>query len=255
MHSLFNLKAKLALITGSGRGIGKSLSLALAKAGCDIILTSRSKKELERVKSEILFLDRECHSFIFDIQNVEEIKNFFSKLEKLNLYPDILINNAGTEEVRSSVDVDEELWNKILDTNLKGAFFISQCFAKQLKDKRKHGSIINLGSLSSSIGIPTAVAYTSSKAGILGMTKALSAEWASFNIRVNAIAPGYFRTDLTEIFYKDQNWQESMLNKIPMKRFGNMEDLDGVIIFLASNASSYITGQIFYVDGGFISSI
>ena len=190
-----------------------------------------------------------------DIQNVEEIKNFFTKLNKLNLYPDILVNNAGTEEVRSSVDVDEELWNKILDTNLKGAFFISQCFAKQLKVKRKHGSIINLGSLSSSIGIPTAVAYTSSKAGILGMTKALSAEWASLNIRVNAIAPGYFRTDLTEIFYKDPNWQKSMLNKIPMKRFGNMEDLDGVIIFLASDASSYITGQIFYVDGGFISSI
>ena len=255
MNDLFNLEDKLALITGSGRGIGKSLSLALAKAGCDIILTARSKKELERVKSEILLLDRECHYFILDIQNVEEIKNFFSKLEKLNLYPDILVNNAGTEEVRSSVDVDEELWNKILDTNLKGAFFISQCFAKQLKVKRKHGSIINLGSLSSSIGIPTAVAYTSSKAGILGMTKALSAEWASLNIRVNAIAPGYFRTDLTEIFYKDPNWQKSMLNKIPMKRFGNMEDLDGVIIFLASNASSYITGQIFFVDGGFISSI
>ena len=199
--------------------------------------------------------DRECHYFILDIQNVEEIKNFFTKLNKLNLYPDILVNNAGTEEVRSSVDVDEELWNKILDTNLKGAFFISQCFAKQLTVKQKHGSIINLGSLSSSIGIPTAVAYTSSKAGLLGMTKALSAEWASLNIRVNAIAPGYFRTNLTEIFYKDLNWQKSMLNKIPMKRFGNMEDLDGVVIFLASNASSYITGQIFYVDGGFISSI
>ena len=255
MLSNFNLEAKLALITGSGRGIGKSLSLALAKAGCDIILTARSKKELEKVKAEILLLDRECHSFILDIQNVKDIKSFFSKLQKLNLYPDILVNNAGTEEVRSSVDVDEELWNKILDTNLKGAFFISQCFAKQLKVKRKHGSIINLGSLSSSIGIPTAVAYTSSKAGLLGMTKALSAEWASLNIRVNAIAPGYFRTDLTEIFYKNPNWQKSMLNKIPMKRFGNMEDLDGVVIFLASNASSYITGQIFYVDGGFISSI
>ena len=255
MNNLFNLKAKLALITGSGRGIGKSLSLALAKAGCDIILTARSKKELEKVKSEILLLHRECHFFILDVQNVEDIQNFFSKLQKLNLYPDILVNNAGTEEVRSSVDVDEKLWNKILDTNLKGAFFISQCFAKQLKVKRKHGSIINLGSLSSSIGIPTAVAYTSSKAGILGMTKALSAEWASLNIRVNAIAPGYFRTDLTETFYKDSNWQETMLNKIPMQRFGNMEDLDGVIIFLASDASSYITGQIFYVDGGFISSI
>ena len=255
MNNLFNLKGKLALITGSGRGIGKSLSLALANAGCDIILTSRSINELEKVKSEIVSLGRKCHFFILDVKNVEGIKNLYSKLEHLCLYPDILVNNAGTEEVRPSKDVDEELWDKILDTNLKGAFFISQCFATQLIVQKKYGSIINLGSLSSSIGIPTAVAYTSSKAGILGMTQALSAEWASDKIRVNAIAPGYFRTDLTEVFYKDQNWQKSMLNKIPMKRFGNMEDLDGIIIFLASNASSYITGQIFYVDGGFISSI
>ena len=164
-------------------------------------------------------------------------------------------NNAGIEEVRPSFDVDEKLWDKIIDTNLKGAFFSSQSFDQQLKSNNKSGSIINLGSLSSSIGIPTATAYTSSKSGILGMTKALSAEWANYNIRVNSIAPGYFRTSLTEVFYSDENWQKTMLDKIPMKRFGKMEDLHGITILLASDASSYITGQIFYIDGGFISSI
>jgi gluconate 5-dehydrogenase len=255
MDNFFSLKGKLALITGSGRGIGKSLSLALAKSGCNIILTSRSEDELRDVQSQINGIKRKCDYFCLDISKIKDIKNFYSKLNELKLYPDILINNAGTEEVRSSEKVDEKLWDKILDTNLKGAFFNSQCFASQLKIKNKSGSIINLGSLSSSIGIPTAVAYTSSKAGILGMTKALSSEWASDRIRVNAIAPGYFRTNLTEAFYKDNNWQKNMLAKIPMKRFGNMEDLHGVVILLASDASSYITGQIIYIDGGFISSI
>jgi gluconate 5-dehydrogenase len=255
MDNFFSLKGKLALITGSGRGIGKSLSLALAKSGCNIILTSRSEDELRDVQSQINEIKRKCDYFCLDISKIKDIKNFYSKLNELKLYPDILINNAGTEEVRSSEKVDEKLWDKILDTNLKGAFFNSQCFASQLKIKNKSGSIINLGSLSSSIGIPTAVAYTSSKAGILGMTKALSSEWASDRIRVNAIAPGYFRTNLTEVFYKDNNWQKNMLAKIPMKRFGNMEDLHGVVILLASDASSYITGQIIYIDGGFISSI
>ena len=255
MDSFFSLKDKLALITGSGRGIGKSLSLALAKSGCNIILTSRSEDELRKVQSQINAIGRKCDYFCLDVSKIKDIKKFYSKLNGLKLYPDILINNAGTEEVRSSENVDEKLWDKILDTNLKGAFFNSQCFASQLKIYNKPGSIINLGSLSSSIGIPTAVAYTSSKAGLLGMTKALSSEWASDKIRVNAIAPGYFRTNLTEVFYKDNDWQKNMLAKIPMKRFGNMEDLHGVVILLASDASSYITGQIIYIDGGFISSI
>ena len=255
MDNFFSLKGKLALVTGSGRGIGKSLSLALAKSGCDIILTSRSEDELKDVHSEINEIGRKCDYFCLDVASIKDIKNFYSNLNELKLYPDILINNAGTEEVRPSEKVDEKLWDKILDTNLKGAFFNSQCFASQLKIYNKPGSIINLGSLSSSIGIPTAVAYTSSKAGILGMTKALSSEWASQKIRVNAIAPGYFRTNLTEVFYKDNDWQKNMLAKIPMKRFGNMEDLHGVVVLLASDASSYITGQIIYIDGGFISSI
>ena len=255
MNNFFELNNKLVIVTGSGRGIGKSLAFALANAGCDLILTSRSKNELKEVNTEIENIGRKCWYFECDFADVNKIKEFYKNLLDQNLIPDILINNAGTEEVRPSFDVDEKLWDKIIDTNLKGAFFSSQSFAQQLKSNSKSGSIINLGSLSSSIGIPTATAYTSSKSGILGMTKALSAEWANYNIRVNSIAPGYFRTSLTEVFYSNENWQKTMLDKIPMKRFGKMEDLHGITILLASDASSYITGQIFYIDGGFISSI
>ena len=255
MSNFFELNDKLAIVTGSGRGIGKSLAFALANAGCDLILTARSKNELKKVNTEVKRIGRKCWYFETDFADVNKIKEFYKNLSKKRVFPDILINNAGTEEVRPSFDVDEKLWDKIIDTNLKGAFFSSQSFAQQLKSNNKPGSIINLGSLSSSIGIPTATAYTSSKSGILGMTKALSAEWANYNIRVNSIAPGYFRTSLTEVFYSDENWQKTMLNKIPMKRFGKMEDLHGITILLASDASSYITGQIFYIDGGFISSI
>ena len=255
MNNLFKINNKLAIVTGSSRGIGKSLALALANAGCDLILTARSKNELKEVNTEIEKIGRKCWYFETDFADVNKIKEFYKNLSNKRLFPDILINNAGTEEVKPSLEVDEKLWDKIIDTNLKGAFFSSQCFALQLKSINKSGSIINLGSLSSSIGIPTATAYTSSKSGILGMTKALSAEWANYNIRVNSIAPGYFRTSLTEVFYSDENWQKTMLDKIPMKRFGKMEDLHGITILLASDASSYITGQIFYIDGGFISSI
>ena len=228
MNNFFELNNKLAIVTGSGRGIGKSLAFALANAGCDLILTSRSNNELKDVSNEIEKIGRKCWYFECDFADVNKIKGFYKKLLDQSLIPDILINNAGTEEVRPSFDVDEKLWDKIIDTNLKGAFFSSQSFAQQLKSSNKPGSIINLGSLSSSIGIPTATAYTSSKSGILGMTKALSAEWANYNIRVNSIAPGYFRTSLTEVFYSDENWQKTMLNKIPMKRFGKMEDLHAV---------------------------
>ena len=255
MNNLFKINNKLAIVTGSSRGIGKSLALALANSGCDLILTARSKNELKEVNTEIEKIGRKCWYFETDFSDVNKIKEFYKNLSNKRLFPDILINNAGTEEVKPSLEVDEKLWDKIIDTNLKGAFFSSQCFALQLKSINKSGSIINLGSLSSSIGIPTATAYTSSKSGILGMTKALSAEWANYNIRVNSIAPGYFRTSLTEVFYSDENWQKTMLDKIPMKRFGKMEDLHGITILLASDASSYITGQIFYIDGGFISSI
>jgi gluconate 5-dehydrogenase len=150
--------------------------------------------------------------------------------------------------------VEPELWDRIVDTNLRAAFFTAQRFAKALIAAEREGSIINLGSLASAVGIPTAVPYTSSKSGILGMTRALASEWAP-RIRVNAIGPGYFRTAMTEGFYRTEGWQEAMLGKIPMRRFGRLEDLVGVTVFLSSDAAAYVTGEIVYVDGGTLASL
>jgi NAD(P)-dependent dehydrogenase (short-subunit alcohol dehydrogenase family) len=168
---------------------------------------------------------------------------------------DILINNAGVEEVRASTEVDAALWDRIADVNLRGAFFLAQAAARSMLAGDRGGSIVNVCSLTSFVGVPTAAPYTASKSGLLGLTRALSAEWAAAGIRVNAIAPGYFRTALTEPFYADAGWSRRMLDKIPMGRFGALDDLAGATIFLSSDASQYVTGQCIAIDGGYLASI
>jgi gluconate 5-dehydrogenase len=165
---------------------------------------------------------------------------------------DILINNAGIEQLCDSLTVTEATWDRILDTNLKGAFFCAQAAARQMT--RQGGSIINLCSLTSEVAVPGATAYSSSKSGLAGMTRALAAEWAPRGIRVNGIGPGYFRTALTEPFYRDPAWERAVLNKIPQGRFGRLEDLGGAAVFLCSPAAAYITGQVLYIDGGYLAA-
>ncbi len=149
--------------------------------------------------------------------------------------------------------MDEALWDRILGTNLKGAFFAARAAARMMQERG--GAILNLCSLTSEVGVPAAAPYGASKSGLLGMTRALATEWAPLGIRVNGIGPGYFRTALTEVFYRDEAWQSAMLGKIPMRRFGRMEDLMGAAVFLCSPAASYITGQVLYIDGGYLASI
>ncbi|HRX37452.1 MAG TPA: SDR family oxidoreductase, partial [Aestuariivirga sp.] len=163
----------------------------------------------------------------------------------------ILVNNAGMEQVCPSLDIEEDLWDRIFDTNLKGAFFVAQAAARAMNK----GAILNICSLTSERGIPTAVPYGSSKTGLLGMTRALAVEWAPRGIRVNAVEPGYFRTALTEVFYQNDAWQQSMLSNIPLKRFGELSDLVGAAVFLSSDAASYITGACLAIDGGTLASI
>lgn len=250
------LKDKVAVITGADSGIGRAVALAYAREGADVLVAYLNEHEDAQETARLVRqAGRRCVLFAGDIADPTVCRRLIGKAVEEFGHIDILVNNAGFENIRPSLDVDEELWDSIVDTNLKGAFFWSQAVAREMARRGNGGSIVNLCSLTSYVGIPTAVAYTSSKSGLLGMTRALSAEWAPEGIRVNAIAPGYFRTNMTEVFYEDDGWRESMLAKIPQKRFGKEEDLAGAVVFLASDASAYVTGHCIPVDGGFLASI
>ncbi|HIP79708.1 MAG TPA: SDR family oxidoreductase [Kiloniellaceae bacterium] len=253
--SLFSLEGRTALVTGASRGIGRALAAGLAEAGADLILAARSEDALQDTAAAVRAYGRQAHVYTADVSEPASIGGLFQKMDDAGLRADILINNAGMEEVRASVDVDEALWDRILDTNLKGAFFVARHFAERLLTAGFPGAIVNTCSLTSAVGVPTAVPYTASKTGLLGMTRALSSEWSPKGIRVNGIGPGYFRTELTEVFYQDDAWRAAMLAKNPMGRFGALEDLVGACVFLTAPASAYVTGQLVFVDGGYLASI
>ena len=249
IDQLFSLAGRTALVTGASRGLGAAMALALAKAGADLVITARSAAALETTAAQIRALGRKVTLLALDQTDTEALEPALH-----GFAIDILVNNAGVEHVSPSTEVTPALWDHIVDTNLKGAFFTTQVVAKGML-ARGRGAVINLASLTSFVGVPTATPYGSSKSGLLGMTRALSTEWAGRGVRVNAIAPGYFRTDLTEVFYQDQAWATAMLGKIPQGRFGTCADLAGAVVFLASDASAYITGQCLGIDGGYLSSI
>lgn len=251
----FRLDGRLALVTGASRGIGAALAKGVAAAGADVVLAARSIDPLYDLADEIAGLGRMARVMRLDVSNTASIAELFARLGSDGAVPDLLINNAGTEQVASSLEVTPELWDRIVDTNLRGAFFVAQGFARGLVAAGRGGAIVTLCSLSSEVGIPTAVPYTSSKSGMAGMTRALSAEWARHGIRVNGLGPGYFRTEMTEGFYADRGWHDTMLGKLPLGRFGELDDLIGATVFLLSPASTYVTGQVIYVDGGYLASI
>jgi NAD(P)-dependent dehydrogenase (short-subunit alcohol dehydrogenase family) len=253
--SIFDLSGKKALVTGASRGIGRAIAEGLARAGADVAVAARPSADLDSAAQAIKELGRRSLLVALDVSHASDCARAVSEVaEKLGGI-DILVNNAGTEQVAPSLDVTEAIWDKILDTNLKGSFFCAQAAARTMKDAGHGGAIINICSLTSEVGIPTAVPYGSSKSGLLGMTRALAVEWAPFDIRVNGIAPGYFRTALTDKFFESEEWQKRMLSGIPLARFGKLDDLVGAAIFLASPASGYITGHCLAVDGGYLASI
>lgn len=253
-QTLFDLGGRKALVTGASRGIGQQIAVALAGAGADIAITARSADGLAATRALVEKTGVRCIPLTQDVREIDASTRAVEAAAQALGGLDILINNAGFENVRASMDVDEALWDSIVDTNLKGAFFCARAAGK-LMAASGGGAIVNLCSLTSFVGIPTAVAYGASKTGLLGMTRALATEWAPQGIRVNAIAPGYFRTAMTEAFYQNEDWQNLMLSKIPQGRFGGQEDIGGVTIFLCSDAAAYVTGHCIPVDGGYLASI
>ncbi|MDO5641985.1 MAG: SDR family oxidoreductase [Paracoccus sp. (in: a-proteobacteria)] len=246
----FGLAGKRVLITGASRGIGRAMALGFARAGADLILAARDTHALQGLADEIAAIGATARCLRLDQRDLTLIEATIAEAGPV----DVLVNNAGVEELRPSLDVDEALWNKILDTNLKGAFFVARAVAKGMV-KGRGGAIINLASLTSFVGVAGAVPYTASKSGVLGMTRALSTEWAARGIRVNAIAPGYFQTGMTDVFYENKDWVAAMTAKVPMGRLGALDDLIGAGVFLASDAARYITGQCITVDGGYLAAL
>jgi NAD(P)-dependent dehydrogenase (short-subunit alcohol dehydrogenase family) len=245
----FSLAGRRAVVTGASRGIGAALAEALVAAGAAVALLGRDAAALNAVR-ERLSPRGTVVTQLADVALASESQAAIARAAVQLGGLDILINNAGVEQISASLAVTETLWDRILDTNLKGAFFCAQAAARLMSA----GSIINICSLTAEVGVPGATAYTASKSGMVGMTRALAAEWAPRGIRVNGIGPGYFRTALTEAFYADPAWEQAALAKIPQGRFGRMEDLGGAAVFLCSDAAAYITGQVLYVDGGYLAA-
>lgn len=245
----FDLSGKIALVTGAGRGIGFHTALALAKYGADVIVSSRTVPELENVASAIENMGRRAMIQSADITDVNQIRSMVDAARETFGRIDILVNNAGINRPQPAVDVTEENWDLIMNTNLKGLFFCAQAVGRVMI-AQKYGKIINISSDAGSVGLLKRAAYCASKGGVNLLTKVLAIEWAAHHINVNAIAPAFIETPLTEPMFRDQGFREYVLGNTPLGRVGQPEEVSGAVVFLASRASDYMTGHVMLVDGG-----
>ena len=250
---LFDLSGKTALVTGGGRGIGLAIARGLAEHGADIVLISRTKDQLDTAAKGIQTnTGKSARMFPFDVENIEQIDALFESITAETKGIDILVNCAGMTIRGPAEDVDMKTWHKVLKVNLTAVLVLSQAFCRHRKETGNAGRIINIGSLTCHGARPTTAAYASSKGGLLMLTKTLAVEWAKYNITVNAIGPGYIATELTKPLWTDDDFNQWVLAKTPLARWGQPEDLVGTAVLLASRAGDFITGQIIYVDGGWL---
>ncbi len=249
MSELFDLTGKVAVVTGASRGLGQYFGRALAKAGADLVITARNVEDCNEFKKEIEALGRKAHAIALDVHSHDSIKNMVSEAIQHYGKIDILVNNAGCNVRKPSLDISWDEWNLVLDTNLRGTFFVAQECAKHMV-KEQYGRIINIGSVTSVAGYAGLAPYCASRGGVKQLTMSLADDWGKDGITVNCLAPGWFKTQQNSVLYDNEEWLEYLCDRIPLGRPGKPNDLDGALVFLSSQSSEYVTGQTLLVDGG-----
>jgi NAD(P)-dependent dehydrogenase (short-subunit alcohol dehydrogenase family) len=248
-QNIFDLTGKVAVVTGASRGLGQYFSRALARAGADLVITSRQLESLDAFKQEIEFLGRRALPLRLDVRDYDSIQQMVEKACRHYGQIDILVNNAGCNVRKAGIEVTWADWNLVLNTNLRGTFFVAQAVAKKMIP-RQYGRIINIGSVTSVFGYAGLAPYCASRGGVKQLTMSLADDWGKFGITVNCLAPGWFKTDQTKVLYENKDWVDYLTDRIPLKRPGTPRDLDGAVVFLASDAAEYLTGQTILIDGG-----
>jgi NAD(P)-dependent dehydrogenase (short-subunit alcohol dehydrogenase family) len=248
-NKLFDLTGKVAIVTGASRGLGQYFSRALAGAGADLVITSRKRESLDAFNREIEFLGRRVLPLPLDVREYDSIQQMVETAFEHYGKIDILVNNAGCNVRKPSTEVSWDDWNLVLDTNLRGTFFVAQAVAKKMIP-RQYGRIINIGSVTSVFGYAGLAPYCASRGGVKQLTMSLADDWGRFGITVNCLAPGWFKTEQTKVLYENKEWVDYLVDRIPLKRPGTPHDLDGAVVFLASDAAEYLTGQTLLIDGG-----
>lgn len=249
MSALFDLTGKIALVTGASRGLGRRFAQTLAQHGADLIVTARSAASLKGTQQEIEALGRRCLPLELDVTKQESIRQMGRAALEAWGHVDILVNNAGCNIRKLALEVTWDDWNQVLDTNLRGAFFVAQAVVPSMIE-RGWGRVINIGSLTAVFGFAGIAPYCASRGGMRQMTMSQADDWGRHGVTVNCLAPGWFKTDQTAVLYENAEWVAYLCDRLPLKRPGRVEELDGALVFLASEASSYVTGQTLLIDGG-----